>query len=304
MFMIVQFFGLFLIALQFNDISISAVNTTSVITSPQTAVYFVIYIIIATIILLFVMKKFKNIFSLLETFVIFLTGFYFFMELLSPLAISDTLSYVILALAFILGISLILIKRKWAKTRNMVAMISAIGFGTVLGMGFSFEIALAFMGIMAVYDFVSVFITKHMVKLANAAIENNLALLVDSTEVEAVPKKSLSKEQMKQYNDMKKEEPKNGKNTKIIKEMDKKGYALIPSSSALGTGDMIFPLMVAVSAFKVHYNFVLSIFIVIGSIFGLLLTMFILNKYKRALPAIPPLLFGILVFLLIYYLIF
>ncbi len=303
MFMIVQFFGLFLVAIQFNGISVSDITAANVVNTPITAIYFVIYIVIATAILLIVLKVYRNIFKLLELFVIFLTGFYFFIELFSPFEVSTTSLYIGMVVAGLLGITLILLKRKWPNLRNSVAIISAIGFGTILGIGFSFEIALAFMAIMAVYDFISVFVTKHMLTLANTAIENNLALLVDSTEVEAVPRSELSAEQLKEYEQNEKEASKKSK-THLFEVFDKQGYAEVPTSSALGTGDMIFPLMVAVSAFKVNYNFILPMFIVMGSIFGMLFTMFLLNRYKRALPAIPPLLFGILIFLLIYLLIF
>ncbi|MGI0135057.1 MAG: hypothetical protein ACREBW_08895, partial [Candidatus Micrarchaeaceae archaeon] len=60
------------------------------------------------------------------------------------------------------------------------------------------------------------------------------------------------------------------------------------------------PLMMAVAAYKVFASFTFSIVIIIGATFGLILTMLILRKFKRALPAIPPLLFGIVVAMGIY----
>jgi hypothetical protein len=70
---------------------------------------------------------------------------------------------------------------------------------------------------------------------------------------------------------------------------------------ALGTGNLAMPLMVAIAAYKVNLNFVLSFVIILGAILGLVITMLILRRYKRALPAIPPILFGIAVALLAYF---
>jgi hypothetical protein len=78
---------------------------------------------------------------------------------------------------------------------------------------------------------------------------------------------------------------------------------MVPLSArtALGTGDLMAPLMLAVSAYTVDLNFTLSFVVILGSILGLFLTMYTLKKYRRALPAIPFLLFGILVALGIFF---
>ena len=78
-------------------------------------------------------------------------------------------------------------------------------------------------------------------------------------------------------------------------------YMPVAARTALGTGDLAMPLMLAIAAYKVNLNFVLSFVIIIGALLGLILTMFILRKYKRALPAIPPLLFGIVVVMAAYF---
>jgi hypothetical protein len=77
--------------------------------------------------------------------------------------------------------------------------------------------------------------------------------------------------------------------------------APVAARTALGTGDLAMPLMLAIAAYKVNLNFVLSFVIIIGATFGLLITMLILRKYKRALPAIPPILLGIGIALLVYF---
>ncbi|EQD47763.1 Peptidase A22, presenilin signal peptide, partial [mine drainage metagenome] len=79
-----------------------------------------------------------------------------------------------------------------------------------------------------------------------------------------------------------------------------KGMVPFAASAALGTGDLATPLMLSISAYSISLNFTISIFIALGALFGLMLTMFILRKYKRALPAIPPILFGIVLSLGLY----
>ena len=60
--------------------------------------------------------------------------------------------------------------------------------------------------------------------------------------------------------------------------------------------------MVAVSAYNYTLNFVLSFFIIFGAILGLALTMYILKRFSRPLPAIPPLFLGVLIGVLAFFL--
>jgi len=50
--------------------------------------------------------------------------------------------------------------------QNIAAMISGAGVGALLGASFGIVPSLLFLIILCVYDFVSVFITKHMITLA------------------------------------------------------------------------------------------------------------------------------------------
>ena len=121
-------------------------------------------------------------------------------------------------------------------------------------------------------------------------------LLIGVNEVEALPARSLDREYVEEYR-------KNRGKLRNGKEFNNMlGNSLVPIAARveLGTGDLAIPLMVAISAYSPGPNFVLSFFVIFGAIAGLLLTMFILRKYKRALPAIPPLFFGIIVFVLLY----
>ena len=115
-----------------------------------------------------------------------------------------------------------------------------------------------------------------------------------------MPVSSLSASQKKEYAQDKKQMIKSGGFAAKIADSNMAPFA---ARTALGTGDLAMPLMLAIAAYKVNLDFVLPFVIIIGAFFGLVLTMLILRKYKRALPAIPPILFGIGVAVLAYFII-
>jgi presenilin-like A22 family membrane protease len=304
MFMIVQFAGIALATLWFNGATYQQITSSQVATGPTNAIFLIGYIIIlaAVMILIFRFYHGAKLFRVIEGVVIFIASFYVFLILL---AYATQNTNIATAGAVIMAILLVAAKNKWVKLKNVAAIIASIGVGAVLGVGFSFLAAIIFMGLLAIYDFVAVFITKHMITLANVVTENNLAFMVDMSEVEGVPKSNFSKKEFAEYN---KELKASGSRGRRIMSVMKKssGMGLVPISAnvALGTGDLAIPLMVAVSAYKLTLSFVPSFFIAFGAVLGLLLTMFILRKYKRALPAIPPLFLGVLIGFALYYLIY
>jgi len=310
MFMFVQFFGLLLgIALFSGEIiSVPSQVSQSFFNSPINLLFYVAYIIIVSLILILIFRvyKGKKLFIIFEGVVIFIASLIVFMvvfgmindsTLITLYGMSITTNFIIAAIA---ALVLIYLKNRMPQLRNTAAIISSVGVGLILGISFPFNIALLFMAFIAVYDFIAVFITKHMLVLARVAEDNNLALLIGVNEVEAIPAGSLDKSYVAEYRKDKSELKRRTRLNRLI------GKDMIPVAARveLGTGDLAIPLMVAISAFSPGPNFVLSFFVIFGAIFGLLLTMFILRKYKRALPAIPPLFFGILVFVLLYSLIY
>ncbi len=304
LFMIVQFGGLLLSTLVFNNSTYQQVQSAQVISSPASAVFYIAYIVFFSVLLLLILKFYKGIFRLVEGLVIFIASFEVFliigMYLNSSVSISIFGSAVPLSLllAVALAILFVVAKNKWPNLKNTAAIVASIGVGVILGVGFSFTVAFIFMVILAVYDFIAVFVTKHMITLANAVSEKNLAFMVDVKELEAVSKSNFSSKELKAYRmEMRKAKISNP----AFKTAVSNGLVPVSASVALGTGDLAMPLMVAVSAFKVYLSFTFSMFIAFGAIIGLVLTMLILKRFKRALPAIPPLLFGIIIGILLYY---
>ena len=307
-FLIVQFFGLFLATQLFNGQTYQSAITQQISNAPIGALFLFAYAVLIAVVVLVMIKRFKpeKILIIWEKVIILITAFFVFYIILSTIT-SDLVinpnDYVSVytAISLILAIIILYIKQKNLVFRNIAAILSSLGIGLLLGLGFSPIIALILIGILAIYDFVAVFITKHMLTLANIAMKNNLALLVDVNEYKAISRSNLSKTEMSEYRKAIKQKlfsiPQGIKQkvgTRII----------IPAGVALGAGDLAIPLMVSISFYKVYLNFTLSIFVAVGATFGLILTMYILKRYRRALPAIPPILLGILCSMLVYFLVF
>ncbi len=304
-FAIVQFLGLLVVVYAASGSVYVSSSTPTLFETPSSLVIYVAYIVFASLAIVLISKYYggRKFFILLEAFVIFIASLYLFLIAFSSLnssvafAIDGTpITYSGIA-AIALAAALVIMKNKWQRLRNSVAIIASAGVGVVLGLSFGFKLALIFMGIIAIYDFIAVFITKHMITLARAASSMNLALLVGVSEVKAVPEKSVPKDYLKAY---RKEMSRQGPHP-LSKEL---GKHMIPFAARveLGTGDLAIPLMVAVSAYNYTLNFVLSFFIIFGAIFGLGLTMYILKRFSRPLPAIPPLFLGVLIGVLAFFL--
>lgn len=305
-FLIVQFSGLLLATQVFSGVTYEALQGVQTVSSSFNALFFIAYIVIFSAIILIIFKVYKGdkLFLLLEAAVVLVSSFIVFLVAISALngtafeSLFGSTPLVIFGAAIVLAAALVVLKYKNPRLRNVTAIISSVGVGLIIGVSFSFLAAMVFMVLLAIYDFIAVFITKHMIALGNMAIDKNLSFLVMINEVEAVPVSSLSAKERQEFGKSKIELKKQGGMTK---ELVDSNMAPIAARTALGTGDLAMPLMLAVAAYKVHLNFILSFVIIIGALFGLVITMLILRRYKRALPAIPPILFGIGVALLVYF---
>ncbi len=307
MFLIVQFFGLLLASMLFSGATYQQVMSAQVVSSATGVLFYAIYIVVVAAALMLILKVYKGdkLFILIEGGVVFLASFFVFL-IISGEITSSTLFTVFgagITTNFIIGVAaalaLVVAKNRWQYLRNSVAIIASIGVGVVLGISFGFAVSLLFMAIIAVYDFIAVFITKHMVTMAKAMSSRNLAFLIGVNEIEAIPKSEFTSSQVKEF-----EKEAKGQLKGTAKRLYMQGMLPIAARVELGTGDLAIPLMVAVSAYSLNLNFTLSFFVIGGAVFGLILTTFILRRYKRALPAIPPLLFGVFVGVIAYMLVF
>ncbi len=218
---------------------------------------FLIYFILVTGILLFLIyffkhKKSKTVF-LKGIFLLTITfgNFYFFNLWLPSL-------YTIILVAFIV---FLLLKTSWLSVHNLAMVFAIAGVGAGLGLSFQPEMVILLLLILSVYDFIAVYKTKHMIKMAKEMLSHQAILGI------IVPQK-ISDFQTN------------------LKEVKPGGKFLI-----LGAGDIIFPLILAVSLIPqgIFHSLIVALFSLIGLLAGFLI--FISQKKRRAIPALPPIAF-------------
>lgn len=246
-FLITQFLGLFV---GLNLISFG-VEREGIVTEnpddPINSVGLFLYILIFTAVLLIILKFYKGewLFRILESILVFFTSLIVF-----GFAFPQELGLIALIFAVILVVAR-LIFRKNILLRNLATIIAASGAGPLIGYNFGIIPVALFLVILAGYDIIAVFYTKHMVSLAKAITKKNLAFTF------ALPTTEHQFE--------------------------------------LGTGDMVIPLVFAVSVLvetTKHFSFPFALIspaiVLWGSLVGLTLTIHYSSKnVGKALPALP-----------------
>jgi len=210
---------------------------------PINAVALIVGILFFTAVLLLFMAFFKggSLFKLLELFVVFSASLIVFAVIVPGLAFM---------FSFLL-VSLKLLLPKSVLVRNAAAIFAVAGVGALIGVTLGVVPVLVFLILLSVYDFIAVFKTKHMVKLAKGISKRNLSFTV------AIPTKQHTFE--------------------------------------LGTGDLVMPLVFAVSVMNEGQGLgfpayvVPAAMILVASLAGLLFTINWVRKHVgKALPALPP----------------
>lgn len=145
-------------------------------------------------------------------------------------------------------------KMKWPThfSQNIALIVSVAGAGAVIGVSFGVLPVMVFILLLSAYDFFSVFISKHMVYLAKAITERPTAFTA------AIPCKTKK----------------------------------FTHTFQLGGGDLVIPLVFAISVMNAHGLFN-AIFALAGALIALILLFwFIIKKPGIALPALPPIAAG------------
>ncbi len=285
LFTIVQFAGLLITIFAFSSVEVYAAPMPASASVSGAAIYLA-YIVTTAIIIILLFRFVRGdiLFVLLEGFVVlFATSFLLFIILTTLL---PSTSYLYIGIACVLATILLIVAKNYRPgLRNFIAITSSIGVGVVIGQN-GFYLAYLLMLFIAVYDYVAVFITKHMITLARAVSARNLAFLIGSSDVEAIPKEYVTAKDRAEF---KKSVKMKDVKDPTMRELIAQGAVPVISQVQLGTGDLAIPLMLSVSAYVSFFNYMLPVSIVIGSIFGLIFTMYLLKTYRVALPAIPPL---------------
>jgi len=248
-------------AFRINQILAVQKITLPQVSSPE----FIIYFILGTLFLFLIshflkLKKEKStIFRLIFIFVVFFGG-----SLFLQIWISDILALVLMGFLVLWWV-----KKPSVLIQDICMILAIAGVGSSLGVTFTPLAVVFLLIIFSIYDFIAVYKTKHMVKMAKEMIENKaiLALVIPQTLYGF--KENLGKIKLG-------------------------GQFLI-----LGGGDVIFPLLL--SASLIPQGVINSFIVAIFSVVGLSVSFYIFSsqKFRQAIPALPPIaLFSIIGFLI------
>jgi len=227
---------------------------------------FLFYFLFATVFLLLIIyflkfKKGKGL--ILKGLFIITIGFgnLFFFGLWFP----DILAFLIV------GFLIFFLLKKTSLLINNLAVIFAIaGVGAGLGLRFTPEMVILLLLIFSIYDFIAVYKTKHMVRMAEEMVKGQAILGI------VVPQK---------ISDF----------SANLKEVRPGGKFLI-----LGAGDIVFPLILAVSLIPqgISNSLIVAGFSLVGLLVGFLI--FISKEVRQPMPALPPIaLFSIIGYLVV-----
>lgn len=222
---------------------------------------FIIAFSVATITLILLLKFFKGkiMFKLLLAFLIFVGSETVFGTFIPEEA------------AFLIAAELVLIRFLVPNvfTQNFVMIFAIAGIGVSLGLLLSIPAVLIILAILSVYDVIAVYRTKHMVTMFKGLIKRGVPFSL------VVPDKASD-----------------------VTEHIKNAQPGTGRFLLLGTGDVAFPIIFAVSALR--YGLLSAVSIIIGAFIGLFtIHLLLIRKKHGAIPALPPIvMFSLLGFLI------
>ena len=175
----------------------------------------------------------------------------------------ETFLPAIMALPLIFILILLWFRTSLIWIHNLLLVLGVAGIGGVVGIPLSPEIVVCLFLALAIYDFIAVYKTKHMVKMAKSMLESQAILGI------IIPQKLVDF----------------GQKLKEVRIGDKKQKFFV-----LGAGDMVFPLILAVSLLSqgIIKSWIIVFFSFVGLLAGFLL---FLKLGKKPMPALPPLAF-------------
>ncbi len=233
--------------------------------TPISFLQFISYFLLATlfIIILISLKKFKKgkgfIFKILFVFLVFWGG-----SITLSLWLPDILVLILMAILIF----------SWFKfssifIHDLAVILGIAGIGSSVGLTLNPFVISGLLVIFSIYDFIAVYKTKHMIKMAKEMIEAGAIIAL------------ICPQRISDFR-------------ASLKEVKPGGKFLI-----LGGGDVAFPLLLCASLIREGiFN---SLFVAIFALFGLSLSFFIFinQKIRRPIPALPPIaLFSIIGFLI------
>ena len=250
--------------------------------STTTGIYYIFYYIVAalvfTFLLLFLGRRYRlNFLRWLFIAMIALVVFYVFNYL--GLVIADTYEqyYAIIIAAPVITVVSLVVYGRWFVV-DIAGFFLCAGLAFVLGVLLGLWAAAIFLAIFAIYDYISVYRTKHMVGLAKMALDLDLPMLF------VIPSEPISGE------------------VKI--DIGEEGSD--QGAMALGFGDIAFPGIMVVASWVyghgIHHGLPFALFPIAGGVAGMLYLMF--GDVKKPAPGLPFINTGVILGALLSYLIF
>ena len=278
--------------------------------------YLLASIIIANFIIIILSAKFKKLIG------IFLNGYVMFAMILSIMILADIYLFWLTplgVLASIIMLSVMMLylylnKRTRYKYFNIFGIMLAIGLGTAMSVSVTPLIALILLIFLSIYDYIAVFITKNMLRLLEIVGTNALPMFIVAGDVEILQERTANiycnncMDKMHTITDIEdiildnklmhlkcdncgREVYVNPKDANDEIKIVNAGHENIPEKpkpdiSALGLGDLIIPALL-ISSIAIDVNILWGIAMLIGGVIGMIANMYVLNKLKRPLPALP-----------------
>ncbi len=258
-FIIAQMLGLLTATVIYGDLFQNPYVDEFIITEntedPLNAVYFFLYVLFGAVLIMLIIHFYQGdlLFRALEfimistsTSIVFYAAARLFYGYETSMAIG-------------IGVGLLLAGLKILRPslKNAAAIIATAGVGVVFGISLGIVPVVLLLVLLSIYDFIAVFKTKHMVKMAEVLIKHDLAFTVSASLARGEPR----------FNEK-------GERNRID----------------LGTGDMVAPVIFEVSALPISP--VAALFIGIGAATALILLMYFAMRKKVVLPALPPIVLG------------
>lgn len=237
------------------------------ITTPQISFWqFIFYFLLTTLFILsitFLGKKFhkgkKALLKIIFILAVIVGGFSFLSLWLKE----------ILAIILMIALVIFWLKKPEVIIHNFVVILGIAGMGSFLGLSLHQSVIISLLILFSIYDFVAVYKTKHMIRLAKEMTEAGAILAL------IVPQRPSGFRAN-------------------LKEVRPGGEFFV-----LGGGDVAFPLLLCVSLVPqgVANAFMVATFSLIGLYLSFWL--FISQKVRQPIPALPPIaLFSIIGFLI------
>ena len=219
---------------------------------------FAIAIVIMIAVLYFL--KTPKTFGIFFGFMMFI-GTEIFFEAFVPSLIAIVIAAIVVAVRFI---------KPNVITHNIAIFLTVAGISTMLGLTMpSARSVIILLIVLSIYDYIAVFKVGSMISMFKKMLERGapFAIVVpESVEHFGEHMEKVSKEKLKQHAQKKKSET--------------------PKFMMLGTGDLAFPAIFAVSAYA-QYQWIPAIAVVMGAVVGVVVNHYFLTKKFKAIPALP-----------------